>query len=42
MYGTEDFLGHEFAGGDEFTSERINLNKAWNRMGDWSGKVIRI
>jgi hypothetical protein len=28
MYGTEDFLGHEFARGDESTSERINSNES--------------
>jgi hypothetical protein len=28
MHGTEDFLGHEFARGYEFISERINSNKS--------------
>ena len=28
MHGTEDFLGHEFARGDEFTSERIDSNES--------------
>jgi hypothetical protein len=28
MHGTEDFLGYEFARGDEFTSERMNSNES--------------
>ena len=28
MHGTEDFLGHEFVMGNEFTSERTSSNKS--------------
>ena len=28
MHGTEDFLGHEFARGDELTDEMISSNKS--------------
>ncbi|MBT5307656.1 MAG: hypothetical protein HOI47_27235 [Candidatus Scalindua sp.] len=41
MHGTDDFLGHEFARGDEFTSEMIDTNESLEPDGRPLGSPLK-